>query len=51
MLHCLLLEELIIIALGDDLYRAILSYRSVETCMNALSMIECHDECDPQTPL
>jgi hypothetical protein len=37
MLHCLLLEELIIIALGDDLYRAILSYRSVETVHECLA--------------
>jgi hypothetical protein len=31
MLHCLLLEELAIIALGDDLHRVILSCRPVET--------------------
>jgi hypothetical protein len=31
MLHCLLLEELVVIALGDDLHRIILSCRLVET--------------------
>jgi hypothetical protein len=35
MLRCLLLEELTIIALGDDLYHVILSCRLVE------SMAEC----------
>jgi hypothetical protein len=31
MLHCLLLEELTILAFGDDLHHVILSYMSVET--------------------
>jgi hypothetical protein len=31
MLHCLLLEELAVLALGDDLHCVILSCRSVET--------------------
>jgi hypothetical protein len=31
MLHCLLLEELTILAFGDDLHRIILSCRPVET--------------------
>jgi hypothetical protein len=31
LLRCLLLEELAVIALGDDLYRVILSCRLVET--------------------
>jgi hypothetical protein len=30
MLHCLLLEELAVIALDDDFHRIILSYRPVE---------------------
>jgi hypothetical protein len=30
-LHCLLLEELTILALGDDLHRIILSCRLVQT--------------------
>jgi hypothetical protein len=30
MLHCLLLEELAILAFGDDLYHVILSCRPVE---------------------
>jgi hypothetical protein len=51
MLHCLLLVELADIALGDDLYRVILSCRPVEICLNVLPMIERHDEYDLQTPL
>jgi hypothetical protein len=31
MLHCLLLEELVVLALGEDLHRIILSFRPVET--------------------
>jgi hypothetical protein len=31
MLRCLLLEELTILAFGDDFHRVILSYRPVET--------------------
>jgi hypothetical protein len=31
MLHCLLLEELTILTLGDDFHHAILSCRPVET--------------------
>jgi hypothetical protein len=30
MLHCLLLEELTILAFGDDLHRVILSCRPIE---------------------
>jgi hypothetical protein len=31
MLRCLLLEELVVLAFGEDLHRGILSYRLVET--------------------
>jgi hypothetical protein len=47
MLRCLLLEELVVLALGDDLDHAILSCRLVDI----VPMIDHHDECDPQTPL
>jgi hypothetical protein len=37
MLRCLLLEELTVIALGDDLHRVSHSYRPVETVSECLA--------------
>jgi hypothetical protein len=37
MLHCLLLEELTVIALGDDLHRVSHSYRPLETMPECLA--------------
>jgi hypothetical protein len=37
MLRYLLLEELAVLALGDDLYRVILSYRPVETMLEGFA--------------
>jgi hypothetical protein len=47
MLYGLLMKELTIPTLGDDFHCVILSCRLVESCLNALSMIERYDECDP----
>jgi hypothetical protein len=47
MLYGLLMKQLTIPALGDDFHCVILSCRLVESCLNALSMIERYDECDP----
>jgi hypothetical protein len=51
MLHYLLLEEMAVLAFGDDLHRVILNCRIVETVPTTFPMIEHHDECDPHTPL
>jgi hypothetical protein len=37
MLHCLLLEELAVMTLGDDLHRIILRCRSVKTVPECLA--------------
>jgi hypothetical protein len=37
MLRCLLLKELVVIALGDDLHRVILSCRPIETMPECLA--------------
>jgi hypothetical protein len=39
MLHCLLLEELTILAFGDDLHRVILSCRPVETVYEGFAYV------------
>jgi hypothetical protein len=51
MLRSLLLEELALLALGDNFHRVILSCQLVEFVPEAFLTMERHDECAPQTPL